>query len=192
MFQNLLLSKGLTSLIKAEGREIVSHYWFSVLKNWTCTYPNDSIIVVNYPTHVISTIWQSLKVFSCFDEWIPLTHTSHTLILLTHLTHTRTHVSFIHIRNVTFSHTHIQHTHLSTTHIQLVRLPHTQLTLTWIQWSITCPSNTYHLHEYRSIMYIWWVDIRPISEPFSESENIYFFEWASPGYLNGLHQKSNV
>ena len=114
-------------------------------------YANDSIIVINYSTHVIYTIWQSLKVFSCFYQWIPLMHPSHTLILFTHLSNTQTHVPLIHIRNQTLSPTYIQLTHLLTTHVSHVRLPHTQLSLTWIQRSIKCHSHTYHLYKYHSL-----------------------------------------
>ena len=79
-FQNLLLSKGLISLIRTDDRPIVPHYSFITFQKWMYTYPNDSIIVINYSAHVICTIWKSLKVFCCFYEWIPLTHfhTAHT------------------------------------------------------------------------------------------------------------------
>ena len=47
VFQNLLLGKGFTSLIKTDVRSIVSHYSFNVLKKWMSTYANDSIIIIN-------------------------------------------------------------------------------------------------------------------------------------------------
>ena len=124
---------------------------------YTC--PNDSIIVINYSARVISTIWESLKVFSCFDEWISFTQPSDTLILFTHLPHIQTNVPLTHIRITT----HIQLTHLSTTHTPLLHIPQTQLSLTRIQRSIKCHSHTYHVHKYINVtqLYIigFWVPI---------------------------------
>ena len=91
VLQNLLLNTGLTCLIRVGERAIVSHYSFSVFKKWMCTYPNDSIIVINYSAHVICTIWQSLKGFFLF--WpVNVIHTSlkHSHIVYSPLTHSKT------------------------------------------------------------------------------------------------------
>ena len=70
MSQNLLLSTGLTSLIRADDRPIVPHKSFITFQKWICAYPNDSIIVINYSADVLYTILKLLKVFCCFYVFV--------------------------------------------------------------------------------------------------------------------------
>ena len=169
MSQNLLLSTGLTSLIRADDRPIVPHKSFITFQKWICAYPNDSIIVINYSADVLYTILKSLKDFVVFmSEYHP-----HTFILFTHLSHTQKHVTPTHLCITTLWPTHIQLTNLPGTHMSLVNLSNTQFSLTWIQGSLTCQLHTYNPHRYHPMVYIWLVDTRLISEPFSESKNTY-------------------
>ena len=129
VFQNLLLSKGSTTLNRADGRAIVSHYSFSVLKKWMCSYPNDSIIVINYSARVIYTIWQSLKGFFLF-WWVNVIHTSltHSHIVYSPPTHSNTcptH-SYTHHNPLIYSST--THTPINYTHTTLTPLTHSIIT----------------------------------------------------------------
>ena len=79
-----------------------------LFKKWMCTYPNDSIIVINYPAHVISTIWQLLWTIFSF-LWVHTTHTSliHSRSAQTHPTHSHACPTplFEHHNPLTYSHT---------------------------------------------------------------------------------------
>ena len=117
--------------------------------------------------------WSRWRYFVVFmSEYHP-----HTFILFTHLSHTQKHVTPTHLCITTLWPTHIQLTNLPGTHIPLVNLSNTQFSLTWIQGSLTCQLHTYNPHRYHPMVYIWLVDTRLISEPFSESKNTY--SWLS-------------
>ena len=134
LFQNLLLSTGLTSLGRVDGREIASHYSSIALKKWMCTCPNDSIIVINHSTHVICTIWQLLEVFSCFDEWNH-SHIPHTLLYCSNTSHTLKHMSqsFIYVS---------EHSHL------LIYNSHAYQLLIYHSYTYSYISHTLNYHSY--------------------------------------------
>ena len=143
VFQNLLLSKGLTSLIRADGRAIVSHYSFNVFKKWMCTYPNDSIIFINYSAHVMYYL-TVIKSFFLF-WWANVTHTSltHSHIVYSPPAHSNTcptH-SYTHPNPLTYSYT----THTPINYSHTTRAPPTHSIITHVNPMINHMSSFTHL-----------------------------------------------